>query len=261
MAACCTHPLDLTKVRMQTLRPKEGSKRPSTLTVMRYSITKDGLRSIYTGLSASLLRQMTYSLVRIGSYEEMKRRMTQNSSSSTGKLLLAASIAGGLGGIAGNPADILMVRMTSDSVRPPEKRYGYSNALSGLITLIREEGIRGLARGVGTNTTRAVLMNASQVGSYDYFKTLLLRHPLPVINYQLRDNLLLHVIASCLAGTIATTICSPADVMKSRLMSSVCIATVLFIVPSLISATIVRQCQTIRRPHPFITERRTHVLI
>jgi dicarboxylate transporter 10 len=163
---------------------------------------------------------MTYSLVRIGSYEEMKRRMTQNGSSSTGKLLLAASVAGGLGGIAGNPADILMVRMTSDSVRPPEKRYGYSNALSGLITLIREEGIRGLARGVGTNTTRAVLMNASQVGSYDYFKTLLLRHPLPVINYQLRDNLLLHVIASCLAGTIATTICSPADVMKSRLMSS-----------------------------------------
>ena len=89
---------------MQTLRPKEGSKRQSTFTVMRYSITKDGLRSIYTGLSASLLRQMTYSLVRIGSYEEMKRRMTQNGSSSTGKLLLAASVAGGLGGIAGNPA-------------------------------------------------------------------------------------------------------------------------------------------------------------
>lgn len=51
--------------------------------------------------------------------------------------------------------------MTSDSVRPPEKRYGYSNVISGLIALIRGEGIRGLARGVGTNTTRAVLMNVS----------------------------------------------------------------------------------------------------
>jgi len=51
--------------------------------------------------------------------------------------------------------------MTSDSVRPPEKRYSYPNALSGLVTLIKDEGIRGLARGVGTNTTRAVLMNAS----------------------------------------------------------------------------------------------------
>lgn len=41
--------------------------------------------------------------------------------------------------------------------------------------------------------------------SYDYFKTLLLQHPLPIIDYQLHDNLLLHVIASCLAGTIATS--------------------------------------------------------
>ena len=94
---------------MQTLRPKESSKRPSTFTVIRYSIAKGGLRSLYTGLSASLLRQMTYSLVRIGSYEEMKRRMTQKGSSSTGKLLLAASVAGGLGGIAGNPAGKLLL--------------------------------------------------------------------------------------------------------------------------------------------------------
>jgi len=44
--------------------------------------------------------------------------------------------------------------MTSDSIRPPEKRYGYSNALSGLSSLVREEGLRGLTRGLGTNTVR-----------------------------------------------------------------------------------------------------------
>ena len=57
--------------------------------------------------------------------------------------------------------DILLVRMTSDSVRPPEKRYGYPNALSGLVSLIKEEGVKGLARGIGTNSTRAMLMNVS----------------------------------------------------------------------------------------------------
>lgn len=51
-----------------------------------------------------------------------------------------------------NSLDILLVRMTSDSIRPPEKRYGYSNALTGLISLIKEEGLKGLARGLGTNT-------------------------------------------------------------------------------------------------------------
>lgn len=44
--------------------------------------------------------------------------------------------------------------MTSDSIRPPDKRYGYSNALSGLVSLVKEEGVRGLGRGLGTNTVR-----------------------------------------------------------------------------------------------------------
>lgn len=59
--------------------------------------------------------------------------------------------------------DIMLVRMTSDSVRPPEKRYGYSNALSGLVRLVKEEGARGLTRGLGANTTRAVLVNVRDI--------------------------------------------------------------------------------------------------
>ena len=50
--------------------------------------------------------------------------------------------------------DIVLVRMTSDSIRPPEKRYGYRNAVVGVINLIREENFRGLARGIGPNTVR-----------------------------------------------------------------------------------------------------------
>jgi len=218
MAASCTHPLDLTKVRMQTL--DAGSKRRSIISIVRVSIVQSGFRSLYTGLSASLMRQMSYSLVRLGTYEAMKARISQNGPPSTIQLLLAASLAGGLGGVAGNPADILLVRMTSDSIRPPEKRYGYRNALSGLISLIKEEGIRGLGRGLGTNVVRAIMMNASQVGSYDLFKSTLLRNPLPLVDFELQDGLLLHVISSLLAGAFATTVCSPADVLRSRLMAS-----------------------------------------
>lgn len=50
--------------------------------------------------------------------------------------------------------DILLVRMTSDSVRPPEERYNYRNAVSGLITLVKDEGVHGLLRGMGTNLVR-----------------------------------------------------------------------------------------------------------
>ncbi|KAF7340085.1 hypothetical protein MVEN_01926600 [Mycena venus] len=221
MASSCTHPLDFAKVRMQTMETAPGVKKPpSILTVLRASIAESGLRSVYTGLTASWMRQMSYSLVRLGTYEAIKERLSRSGPPSTFSLIAAASFAGGLGGIVGNPADIILVRMTSDSMRPPDKRYGYSNAITGLFSLAKEEGFRGLARGLGTNTTRAVLMNASQVGSYDLFKTTLLRHSGPVFNYQLKDNLLLHVTASLLAGTFATTVCSPADVMRTRIMSS-----------------------------------------
>ncbi|KAG1749674.1 mitochondrial carrier domain-containing protein [Suillus paluster] len=220
MAACFTHPLDLAKVRMQSVGPT--APRPSMFKILRNSISDYGIRSVYTGLSASLMRQMTYSLVRLGSYEEMKRRMSDNGlqSPSAGKLLLAASVAGGLGGIAGNPADILLVRMTSDSVRPPEKRYNYRNAITGLISLVKEDGVKGLGRGLGTNATRAVLMNTSQVGSYDFFKSTLLQNPVPLVNYQFHDSFFLHVVASLAAGTCGTTVCSPADVIRTRIMGS-----------------------------------------
>ncbi|KAJ2933573.1 hypothetical protein H1R20_g3511, partial [Candolleomyces eurysporus] len=220
MAASCTHPLDVTKVRMQTLADSGGSKRPSTLTVIRTSIQRSGAQSLYAGLTAALMRQMSYSLVRLGSYERLKEYISKGKKATTPQSLLAASLAGGLGGIAGNPADVLLVRMTSDSIRPPEKRYNYPNAVAGLVSLVKEEGVKGLTRGVGTNTFRAILMNASQVGSYDYFKTKLLLHPIPVLDVQLKDNLLLHVVASTLAGTFATTVCSPADVLRSRVMAS-----------------------------------------
>lgn len=218
MAASITHPLDLTKIRMQTLGPAAQSS--SMLAVMRVSLAESGLRSFYTGLSASLLRQMSYTLVRLGSYEEMKRRMSLRSPPATGKLLLAAAIAGALGGIAGNPADILLVRMTSDSLKRPEQRYGYRNALTGLVNLLNEEGVKGLCRGLGTNTARAVLMNVSQVGSYDFFKATLLKRRLPLVDCQFRDNFLLHFTASLAAATCGTTVCSPVDVIRTRIMSS-----------------------------------------
>lgn len=78
--------------------------------VIRYSISHSGIRSLYTGLSASILRQMTYSLVRLGSYESIKASLTQEKPASSGKLLLAAMIAGAMGGLAGNPAGACFLR-------------------------------------------------------------------------------------------------------------------------------------------------------
>ena len=76
------------------------------LWVIRMTISKEGFRSLYTGLSASILRQMTYSLTRLGVYEKIKETLSQHGKPSSGALLVGAMVAGGAGGIAGNPAGV-----------------------------------------------------------------------------------------------------------------------------------------------------------
>lgn len=43
-------------------------------------------------------------------------------------MALAGCVAGGVGGVAGNPADIVLVRMIADRVKPPDQQLGYRNA-------------------------------------------------------------------------------------------------------------------------------------
>ena len=129
-------------------------------------------------------------------------------------LIALSSASGFLGGIAGNPADVLNVRMQNDASLPVEARRNYKNAIDGIIRMTREEGFRSLFRGVWPNSMRAVLMTASQLASYDSFKSVLLDKA------GMKDDLHTHFSASLLAGFVATTICSPVDVIKTRIMSA-----------------------------------------
>jgi dicarboxylate transporter 10 len=49
--------------------------------------------------------------------------------------------------------------MCADAAKAPGQRFGYANALDGLIRIWREEGVRTFGRGLGPNITRSVLMS------------------------------------------------------------------------------------------------------
>jgi len=178
-------------------------------------IKADGIMGLYKGLSASLLRQLTYSTVRFGIYENLKERIsTKRTNPSLPQLIAISSTAGFFGGIAGNPADVLNVRMQHDAALPPAEQRRYKHAIDGLIRMIKEEGVHSLWRGVWPNSMRAALMTASQLASYDSIKRAILA------NTSLPDNTLTHFASSLLAGFVATTVCSPVDVIKTRVMSA-----------------------------------------
>ena len=224
LAACVTHPMDLVKVRLQM---RHGDMPRSMSGTLVHIVRNEGIRGLYSGLSASLLRQLTYSTTRFALYEAIKGRLevyaqgryaegkAKKAQVSFGALVLAASAAGMAGGFAGNAADVLNVRMQHDAALPAEQRRGYRHALDGLVRLAREEGIvKGWFRGVWPNSMRAAAMTASQLASYDVAKRILLA------TTPLTDSLAAHLIASFLAGVAAATVTSPIDVVKTRVMSS-----------------------------------------
>ncbi|KAJ1675526.1 hypothetical protein EV182_001088 [Spiromyces aspiralis] len=210
-AACFTHPLDLIKVHLQTDMRRTGV---SALRATRDVIRIYGLRGLYNGLSAAFLRHCTYTTARFGTYDLCKSFL-QNDQGELGLFrMMAAGVVGGVaGGIVGNPAEIMNVRMQHDVSLPPHKQRGYRNAVHGLFCMLRQEGPHSLMHGLGPSLLRAVLATASQLGSYDVAKGYLLR------TGYFTDHAQTHLIASLVAGLVATTVCSPADVVKSRAMS------------------------------------------
>ncbi|KAL8282063.1 hypothetical protein RB600_005492 [Gaeumannomyces tritici] len=214
LAACVTHPLDLVKVRLQM---RTGDMPKSMSGTFVHIVRHDGARGLYAGLSASLLRQLTYSTTRFGIYEELKARHAARSGDREPSLIALIAISAGsgfVGGVSGNAADVLNVRMQHDAALPPRQRRNYRHAADGMVRMLCEEGPASWFRGVLPNSLRAAAMTSSQLASYDTFKRLI------VANTALGDGLPTHFTASFLAGVVAATVTSPIDVIKTRIMSA-----------------------------------------
>jgi hypothetical protein len=179
------------------------------------NVTKqEGPLALYKGLSASLLRQATYTTSRFGFYLKLKDIFETNSGPMPWYQKLPASMLAGAGGaLVGSPADVVLVRMQADGKAPPELRVNYKNAFDGLAKLAKTEGIMSWWKGCGPNVYRAALMSAGQLASYDQAKQLLLTTP------YFKDNTFTHFTASLLAAFVATVLCNPLDVIKTRIMN------------------------------------------
>ncbi|KAI9347013.1 mitochondrial carrier domain-containing protein [Obelidium mucronatum] len=211
LACIITHPLDSLKVRMQMSITK-----PSIGKMIATVVTKEGPLALYKGLDASMLRQLTYSSARFGVYDAANGWVKGTEFGREYPLLgriVSASVGGVVGGFVGSPADLANVRLQSDA-RLPLSQQRYSNAFDALFTILRREGVTKLWTGVGPNILRAIPMTAGQIATYDTVKAEMLSHP-----EYFSDNLTTHGIASTAGALVATTLCAPIDVIKSRIMA------------------------------------------
>jgi len=71
-ASAVIHPIDLAKVRLQLFAVQNpGEAVPGFVSLLKNMVAKDGVKSIYAGLSASLTRQCTYGTARMGIHRSL----------------------------------------------------------------------------------------------------------------------------------------------------------------------------------------------
>ncbi|KAF3904017.1 Mitoferrin-1 [Arthrobotrys entomopaga] len=218
MASCVIQPVDMIKVRIQLagegMKSVSGAPKVTPISVARDIIAQGKVLDLYSGLSAAVLRQVVYTTARMGFFGTFmesfqNKAKEQNRKVTFSERAYASLAAGGLGALLGNPADLSLIRMQSDGLRPLEKRENYRSVFDALKRISRSEGVFALWGGATPTVIRAMALNFGQLAFYSETKAQLQKTNLaaPIQFFA----------ASCVAGFAASAFSLPFDFIKTRL--------------------------------------------
>tara|TARA_B100001123_G_scaffold447284_1_gene604336 strand:- start:2053 stop:2883 length:831 start_codon:yes stop_codon:yes gene_type:complete len=205
IAETATFPIDYVKTLMQI----NQQKTPFFSILSDISHSKNKFQ-IYNGLKPAVLRHSIYTMMRINIYEHLRDTMkTSDGHISTPNSYLIGGISGGVSQLVASPCDLLKIRYITNIKKQNQK------TLRGTIKQIyNENGIKGLWKGATPNVSRAMMVNLGELATYDQSKQYIKK------TLHLEDNTPLHLLSSGCSGFVASLCCTPADVIKSRMMQS-----------------------------------------
>ncbi|XP_052811227.1 mitochondrial uncoupling protein 3-like [Mya arenaria] len=240
IADLVTYPLDMAKVRLQIRNSPMPRLLPDNMELLvngdcvRRSVLlpapegmlgtlaaiarKDGFRAVYAGLTAGLQRQLCFSTIRIGLYDDVKRKyqtlfgQDKNVTPPVYIRIMAGLSTGALSVTVAQPTEVVKIRMQAAGARGGAAYTG--GVLQAYRNIARTEGLRGLWRGYLPNVTRNSVTGVSELVTYDVIKEMIIQR------HWMTDNFPCHVVSGFSAGFVATVVASPVDVVKTRYMSA-----------------------------------------
>ncbi|OIW24486.1 mitochondrial dicarboxylate carrier protein [Coniochaeta ligniaria NRRL 30616] len=216
VATTVIQPVDMIKVRIQLAgEGVAGGPKPTPLSVTREILASGRARDLYTGLSAGLLRQAVYTTARLGFFDTFMGSLTarakqKGKSIGFGERATAGLAAGGLAAMIGNPADLALIRMQSDGLKPAAERKNYRSVFSALSGIAKGEGVAALWAGAAPTVVRAMALNFGQLAFFSEAKAQLKTRTEWSANAQTLS-------ASAIAGFFASFFSLPFDFVKTRL--------------------------------------------
>jgi len=198
----------MVKVRIQLLAGTAEAAGP--VTIASNMLKNEGFGAFYAGLSAGLTRQVVYTGARLGLFDKFVDAVkTPGEKMSFAKNAGCALGAGGIAALIGNPADLALIRMQADSMKPAAERAGYSNVFSALSLIVKNEGPGGLMNGALPTMTRAMALNFGMLAFNASSKDML--SDMGVTGAPLVFG------ASAIAGFFASAFSLPFDFVKTQM--------------------------------------------
>ncbi|ORY05637.1 mitochondrial carrier [Basidiobolus meristosporus CBS 931.73] len=182
-------PSEVLKTRMQLQgrynNPNftSGYNYKNSLHALKMIVKYDGFRALYNGFRATILRDVPFSALQFAFYEKLKKVSLNNRADKTKSLSLPTEIgigalAGGAAGAITTPLDVMktllqtQVKTTTASKKGVPHKY-YTGIIDGLIWNYRQEGIKGLFRGIGPRVFWTALQSGGMFVIYEQVLLLL----------------------------------------------------------------------------------------
>lgn len=210
----------MVKVRLQLLGAADGTKATKAkaitpLQAARLVVAEGGFISLYNGISAAWLRQASYATLRLGFFDRLfeffkTRAQHQSREVSFAERAMASLSGGGLAAAIANPAEVGLIRMQSDGMKPAAQRANYTSVGDALYRIAKAEGIAALWQGSNPTIIRAMATNFGQLAFFSESKARLAKST----RLSERNRTF---AASVVAGFFAAFFSLPFDLLKTRL--------------------------------------------
>ncbi|EJD08101.1 mitochondrial carrier [Fomitiporia mediterranea MF3/22] len=223
MEALVCQPLDTIKVRMQLSKSglTPGTKPRGFLATGAQIVQRETPLALYKGLGAVLSGIVPKMSIRFASFEAYKRWLADPT---TGKTPTSSIFLAGLG--AGTteavavvcPMEVVKIRLQaqSHSLADPLEIPRYRNAGHAVYTIVREEGIRTLYRGVTLTALRQATNQASNFTAYQELKKLAHSYQPTLTELPSYQTMFIGLIS----GAMGPFSNAPIDTIKTRLQKA-----------------------------------------
>jgi solute carrier family 25 oxoglutarate transporter 11 len=170
---------------------------------------------LYVRIDSALTRQAIYTTTRLGIYfslsDYLKYTVNGGANMTTYQRIYSSLLAGGIGSMFGTPADLVLIRMQSDSTLPEASRRNYKNVFDAFGRIVSEEGLLSCWKGASPTVVRAMSLNLGMLVSYDESKEKLER----ALGKERANTT--WILSSIISGTVAAAMSLPFDNVKTKL--------------------------------------------